>query len=261
MEEYVFQSLNATNAVDRLQAIRELQWYSNSDLAVRILMNLAIDDRFSGVREEAVWALGNIRSDSVIKTLILAYGDRESRVRMAAAGSFGRFKGPEVIKTLQHAFEKDSSYYVAAVALQSLVNADSVNKLLYLEKALQMVSYNEIIRTTALRILSLMHNDYAYDILVKHTIADIHPDVRIHAMNLLASSWKERDDVLYLIVRLAKDKNKSVRVSAVRLLGDLGDKRVVKNLKQYAERENEQRVLEELKNVINKLEKSGKDDE
>ena len=261
IEEYVFQSLNATNAVDRIQAVRELQWYSNSDLAVRTLMNLAIDDRFSGVREEAVWALGNILRDSVMETLILAYGDRDSRVRVAAVGSLGRFKSPEVIKTLQHAFEKDSSYNVAAAALKSLVNADSVNKLSYLEKALQLDSYNNVIRTTALRLFALMHNDYAYDVLVKHTISGIDPNLRIHAMNLLSSYWKERDDVLYLIVRLAKDKNKSVRVSAVRILSNLGDERIIKTLKQYAERENEPIVLEELRKTINQLEKSGKDDE
>jgi len=261
LEEWIFQLKNASEGVDRLQAIRELQWYPNSDTAVSALTRVAVEDRFSDVRQEAVWALGNVKRDTVINTLILAYGDLDSRVRTAAVASLGRFRGADVLSTLQHAFEKDSSYSVAAAALQSLTSVDSLHQVTYIEKALQVNSYNDIIRSAALRLLSRMHDDYAFDILTKHTTYGIDPNLRIQALNLLAAQWKERDDVMYMLLRLARDRSYSVRRSAIRALGDTGDSRVLKPLKQYAERESDKRVLKEIRETIEKIEKSRKDDE
>jgi len=260
-EEWIFQLENAPDGVDRLQAVRELQWYPNSETAVSALVKASVNDRFSDVRQEAVWALGNIMNDSVVNTLIRAYGDRDSRVRAAAAGSLGRFRGPDVLRTLQHAFEKDSSYSVSAAALGSLAAVDSINRIKYIEKALQTDSYNNIIRLTALRLLSGIHDNYAFDLLTKQTGYGNDPDLRIQAMNLLAGRWKERDDVMYMFLRLAGDRSYSVRRSAVRALGEAGDKRILKELKQRAELEKDGRMLKEIQSAIQKIEEAGKNDE
>lgn len=258
LEQWIFQLENASDGVDRLQAVREMQWYPNSDTAVSALVRASVEDGFSDVRQEAVWALGNAMSDSVVNTIILAYGDRDSRVRTAAVASLGRFRGPEVIRTLQHAFEKDSSYSVATAALQSLTVVDSLQRIKYIEKALQTDSYNDIMRNTALRLLSSMQDDYAFDILTKHTAYGIDPNLRIQAMNLLAGQWKKRDDVMDTLLCLAGDRSYSVRRFAVRTLGDLGDSRIIKSLKHCAEREIDKRVLKELQSAIEKIEKAGK---
>jgi HEAT repeat protein len=261
LEEWIFQLENASDGVDRLQAAREVGWYPNSDTAVNSLARAAVEDRFVDVRQEAVWALGNMRRDTIVNTLILAYGDRDSRVRTAAVASLGRFRGVEVLNTLQHAFEKDPSYSVAAAALQSLASADSLHRVMHVENALKLNSYNDIIRSTALRVLAGMRDDYAFDALTKYTAYGIDPNLRIQALSHLGKQWKERDDVMYTFLRLANDRSYSVRRFAIRTLGDIGDIRVIKDLKKYAERETDKQVLRDLKGTIEKIEKAGNDND
>jgi HEAT repeat protein len=214
-----------------------------------------VDDRFPDVRQEAVWALGNVKNDSVVKTIILSYGDSESRVRAAAVASLRGFRGPEVLNTLKHAFEKDSSYLVTSAALQSLSSVDSSNQVSYIDNALQMNSYNDIIRSTALRSVSMMRSDYAVDILTKYTEYGIDQNLRIQAIDLLAKQWKERDDVMYTILRLARDRNFAVKRSAIRSLSGIGDVRIINALKKNAEQEKDKRILKEIQSAVEKIQK------
>jgi aminopeptidase N len=260
-EEWIFQLEYASDGVDRLHAIDELQWYPGNDSVVDALSRAALEDKFWAVRSDAVWALAGAKQSWIRDTLIVAYGDRDARVRTAVVGSMGKFKSEQVLGTLQHAFEKDSSYSVSSGALQSLVMLDSTNRKSYLEKALQQDSHNEILRRTALNLLSQQKDEYALQAVTSYTRYGIEQNLRIQAVNILASSWKERDDVLYYLIKSLKDPSFYFQRAVIRVLGEIGDARAEEPLQKYAASATDSRITKDARDAIDKIQEREKDNE
>jgi aminopeptidase N len=252
-DEWIFQLENASDGVDRLQAIDELQWNLSNDIAVDALAKAALEDKFWAVRSDAIWALAGAKQSWIGDTLIVAYGDRDAHVRTAAVGSMGKFKSDRVIRTLQHAFEKDSSYSVSAGALPSLVMLDTAYSKSYLERALQQDSHNEILRRTALQLLSQQKDDYALQTITSYTRYGVERNLRIQAVNILAASWKERDDVLYYLIKLLNDTSFDIRRAVIHALGEIGDVRAEESLQKYAVSAGDGRVTKDVRDAIKKI--------
>jgi aminopeptidase N len=258
ISEWIFQLEHAEDGVDRLIAIDELQWYHDSMNVLLSLSKAALDDPFWAVRQEAVWALGDAKKSEIAETLILAYGDHDSRVRSACVGALGNFKGEKVVNTLKHAFKSDSSYAVAASALRSLVKIDSANQNMYLKEAIQRDSHGEIIRRTALELLSKRNDEDALNTIFSQTKYGVNQDIRVHAIKILASVWRERDDVFYNILKMIHDPNFAVRRAVISSLGEIGDLRAFEPLKKILDEEQDSRVINDINNAIQKIKRMNK---
>jgi aminopeptidase N len=93
----------------------------DNDAAVSALGEAARNDRFWGVREEALRALGRIDSNEARKQVLNALSNDQPWVRQVATEQMGRFTGDQdVIKRLEKIYRDDKAYSVRGAALQSL---------------------------------------------------------------------------------------------------------------------------------------------
>ncbi|HEY6191854.1 MAG TPA: M1 family aminopeptidase [Bacteroidota bacterium] len=264
LEEWIYQLRHAEDGVDRFLAVDELQGYVDSGVVLKALSRAMLDDRFSEVRREAAWAIGDEKAVDVSDTLIAAYGDLDSKVRNASVTSLGRWKGEKVESMLRHAFERDSSYDVAASALRSLAKVDSFHRNSYCEAALKRPSRNEVIRIAALQVLSEAGDDSAFQIVKSYTRYGVDRAVRIPAIGALASGWKKRSGVVDYLIGLLGDPSFHARRAVIAALSAAGDARAVEPLRQRAAAEADGRVAKEARDAAARIEQllkkdSGKD--
>jgi aminopeptidase N len=253
LDAWLFQLGHASEGVDRLLAIDELTWVVDSANVADALRKAAIDDPFWDVRRSAVWALGDTKAADVEATLLAAYGDHDARVRTAAVTSMGKLHTAAVLATLHHAFEKDSSYGVAAAALRSLVRADSVNLKTYCAAALQRSSRNEMIRSAAIQSLAHVGDDEALGTVLSYTRYGVDRNIRIECVNTLASTWKTRDEVVSHLIRMLADPSFHVRRSVINALGNIRNARALEPLQQRMVIETDTRVVKDVRDAVEKI--------
>ena len=254
--EWVYQLEHARDGVDRLLAIDELEGYTDSSLVLNALQKALLDDPFTEVRRSVAWAIGDVKKTDVSGNLIAAYGDRDAKVRDASVTSLGHWRGEKVISTLRHAFEKDSSYSVTASALRSLAKVDSLHRNVYCQEGLKLSSRNEVIRTTALQLLSETGDDSAFGIVKAYTRYGVDRSIRIPALNALAAGWKKRDEVVNYIIGLLADPSFHVRRAVINILGGLGNSRAIEPLQACAAKEPDSRLAKEAREAAAKISES-----
>jgi aminopeptidase N len=264
LDEWIYQLRHAEDGVDRFLAVDELQGYVDSGLVLKALSRAMTEDRFSEVRREAAWAIGDEKRVDVSDTLIAAYGDLDARVRNASVTSLARWRGEKVESTLRHAFERDSSYTVAASALRSLAKVDSLHRNSYCVEALKRPSRNEVIRSAALQVLSEAGDDSAFQVVKSYTRYGVDREVRIPAIAALAAGWKKRPDVVDYLIVLLSDPSFHARRAVIAALGAAGDARAIEPLRRQAAKEADGRVAKEARDAVAKIEEllhkpSGKD--
>jgi aminopeptidase N len=131
--------------------------------------------------------------------------------------------GDEEIRTLRHAFERDSSYAVTTAALRSLISADSAHAREVLRRALGMDSQNETIRAAALTALGASSDEESYALVRPYARYGVDRGLRVLALTILGRTWKDRPEVLELLMTSASDGLVPVRRVAVDLLGQIGN--------------------------------------
>ncbi|HUL43344.1 MAG TPA: M1 family metallopeptidase [Bacteroidota bacterium] len=259
LDECAYQLLHADEGVDRYAAIDEMAWAADSAVVTDALRKAAVDDPFWEVRRGAVFALGDVKKTDVSELLENSYGDRDARVRAAAVTALGNYHSPQALSTLKHAFDQDSSYSVAAAALGALVKADSLHLKEYCAEALVRSSRGEIIRSTALRILSKVGDDASLNTIFANTRYGVETNIRIQCINILASKWGQRDDIFQSLLSLLHDPSFYVRRAVMGALGRLGNEKAIEPLKYSMEHEPDSRLANDARDAIDKIQKAHTD--
>ena len=249
----IFQLKHAENGVDRIDAIEDLRWLVDSNQVTEALSNAAIDDRFSEVRREAVWALGDAKKQDVSGLLMKAYGDSEAKVRAAAIAGLKTYKGNAVIQLLQHAFGQDSSYVVAGTALTALMKIDTVNAKTYAQGGLSRDSFRESIRIAALRGLADVRDDEAFRLVKQCTDYGNDRNVRMEALGLLSRKWKDRPDVVAHLISFITDASFHVRRAVMEMLGNVGNPQAIAPLQTVVDLETDTRLVKVARDAIEKI--------
>jgi aminopeptidase N len=254
---WIFQLEHAALPVDRVRAIEPLGWLADSARVRQALMTALLIDPSWIVRREAAWAISDART-APGDSIVVAYGDRDARVRAAVVAAMHLATSEEALKTLRHAFEKDSSYAVVATALRSLQEADTARAREYCRQALEKDSHNEAIRTAALNALGMFHDEQSYAEIRSFTRYGVDRNLRVLALTILGRNWKDRGDVLTLMMSMASDPVYHVRRAAVDILGQIGNPLAIPVLEQRAASEAETRLAKAARDAIEKIHKAQK---
>ena len=238
-EEWMYQAEKATSPVDRLNAIKVLSQFPDSDDVLPLFSHIAQHDPFWAVRSRAISGLNEsyTQSDSmkqIIKsTLLAACRDSNSHVRDAAVAGLSAHRGDDIIAALRTALN-DSSYLVVASALRSLAKADSAHAEATLLKYMNTPSYRNGIVNAALSMLGPLDSTRAVDLALEKARYGEHPWTRYTALGVLGRYGKHRKDVVPFLTTLLHEKSSYVRSAATRMLGDLGDSSVLPVLETIA---------------------------
>jgi aminopeptidase N len=148
------------------------------------LANAATQDKFWGVRLEAASALGNLNSATGRNALIAATTDTDARVRARAVKSLGQSNDP----TLAALYEKllsDESYAVIRAAALMLGQTHAQGAYEALEKLLQVNSWRDNIRISALAGMEALEDKRARGAAVRFAARGNPPLLRAAAFRLL----------------------------------------------------------------------------
>ncbi|MBS4028917.1 MAG: HEAT repeat domain-containing protein [Ignavibacteriales bacterium] len=259
VDEWKEQAQFATNPIDRMRALQQLGNDTNNTNYVSLFSTIALKDKFWSVRNEAVTSLGKVKSENVIikqqisDALISVYADEKSTVRANTISQLGKFRGEKVSAALHSALH-DSSYSVEENALRSLAKIDSINVIPLLVAYVDTPSYRSRISTTALSLLSTLDSAKALSIAFSKIPYGVPKWERSTALNILSKYGKKRDDVKDIFTSLLNDKNRDVRFTAIRALGDIGDENILSFLEHIAN-DSEDVASETAKNSIEKIKK------
>ena len=113
-EEWIRQLQTATDVPDRADAAVALGNIRDNDAVANALGEAARNDRFWGVREEALRALGRINSPAARKQVLAALSNEQPWVRQVAVEQMGRFQNDEdAIKRLEKIYQGRQSLFGA----------------------------------------------------------------------------------------------------------------------------------------------------
>jgi aminopeptidase N len=228
-DEWMYQSESARNPIDRILAVQQLARLSNNESFVPLLSRIARHDRFWAVRREAVTTAGRLMVEDeplrqqLSAALIAATSDPRPEVRTAAVGQLGNFRGANITDALRASLH-DSSYDVVAAALGSLTRTDSAGAAPVLEQYVDVPSYRNILQIVALRSLVRVDSSEGIALALQKTRYGEPQWTRFTALSILDRYAKGREEFKPLLSSLVDDKNRLIQSTAIRMLGEIGNK-------------------------------------
>ncbi len=110
-EEWIRQLRTASDVPDRADAAFALGSVRDNESAANALGEAAQEDKFWGVREESLRALGRMNSLPARKQVLAALSNEQPWVRAIAVEQLGRYRrDEEIAKRLQSIYKDDKAY-------------------------------------------------------------------------------------------------------------------------------------------------------
>jgi aminopeptidase N len=230
-DDWVRQLRSAPDVPDRADAAFALGGSRDNEAAAIALGEAAQHDKFWGVREEALRALGRLNSLPARKQVLAALSNDEPWVRAVAVEQLGRYHGDEdIAKRLQTVFKDDKAYSVRSAALQSLATDKAPNAQQLLEKALAMSSPDDVLRKAALRAMGSLGDESVVPSLVEWSSPGKPSALRSIAIGSLGRADLKNHEITTRLIAYLKEPSFDVRFASVFALGRRGDPAAIEPL-------------------------------
>ena len=236
-DEWRLQIAGAENHVDRLRAISEIVTRKSGESFIPALITSATRDSFPEVRREAINALSMVAGDTLrteVKAVYLrAARDVSPRVRRAAVAQLADSGDAECVAALKRALA-DSSYAVVAQALRSLAEADKQASLPILRAHLSVPSYRDGIASAALAAMASVDSTAGIAESRVRIRYGNPQSIRFTALGILSRFVNHGTVPVQVFEELLEDAQVPIRNSAIRVLGEFGDARLLPRLEAIA---------------------------
>jgi HEAT repeat protein len=230
-EEWSRQLRTASSVPDRADAAVALGTFKDNDAAVNTLGDVALHDKFWGVREEALRSLGRINSPAARKQELAGLSNEQPWVRVVAIEQLGKDRGDdEVIKRLQNVFKDDKAYTVRAAALQSLALDKASNLQAILEKTLTISSPGDVLRGAALRAMGSLGDDAVVPSLLEWSAPGKPAELRGIAIGALGRVDLKNHDITAKLISYLNESSFDIRFATIFALGRRGDPTAIEPL-------------------------------
>jgi aminopeptidase N len=230
-EEWIRQLKTASEVPDRADAAFALGTLRDNEAAANALGEAAQDDRFWGVREEALRSLGRINSQPAKKQVLAALSNDQPWVRAVAVEELGRYHGDEEIaKRLQNIYKDDKAYSVRGAALQSLATDKAPNAEPILEKALTISSPDDVLRIAALRAMGSIGDNSVVPALLEWSSPGKPSALRSIAIGSLGRADLKNHDITARLISYLNESSFDIRFASIFALGRRGDPTAVEPL-------------------------------
>jgi aminopeptidase N len=230
-EEWIRQLQTASNVPDRADAAVALGNLKDNDDVTGALGKAARQDKFWGVREEALRALGRENSPASRKQVLAALSNDEPWVRQVAVEQLGHFQNDgDVAKRLQNIFKDDKSYSVRGAALQSLAQAKANGVAGLLEKTLTTSSPDDVLRQSALRAMGALGDDSVVPSLIEWSSPGKPSQLRGIAIGSLGRVDLKNHDITARLITYLSEPSFDIRYASIFALGRRGDPSAIEPL-------------------------------
>ena len=252
-DELLDQLTNCEYLMPRAQAVAGLAAIEDDKEAAAALVSAATNDKFWGVRQDAVKAIGKLKGDDVRKALITAATDKKSFVRRDALSNLSKFSHDDTKAALKTAIEKDKSYYAVAEALKAYASIDKEGSRELLRKALTQDSHKEVILKAAVEKLIEAKDTSVAETLTKMLEQQLEPERRVTIIGTLARLKPGDAAALKLLHEQLNNERISVRRSAIDALVNVGDASSIAVLENRRGSEAMPRMVRNLDEAVTKI--------
>ncbi|HYL82655.1 MAG TPA: M1 family aminopeptidase [Candidatus Angelobacter sp.] len=223
-EEWMRQLKNAPDVPDRADAAFALGALRDNEAATKALGEAARHDKFWGVREEALRALGRMNSGPAKKEILTALSNNEPWVRAVAVDQLGRFHADEELsKRLGKIYEDDKALTVRGAALQSLALEKAPDAEATLERALAADSPDDVLRTSALRAMGSLGDAKVVPALLEWSSPGKPSTLRGIAIGSLGRVDLKNHEITERLISYLNEPSFDVKFATVFALGRRGD--------------------------------------
>lgn len=221
--DWIFQLQHAVDVPDRLDAAVALASVKDNPAVIAALGEAANGDRFWGVREEALRALGRIGGKEAEQQILQASANKEPWVRDVAVEQLGPLHDESLAGRLTDISQNDSAYRVRAAALTSLAQLKVPSVIDTLQAAVRSDSPDDVIRRAALRALGRLGDEKAATTLLEWSAQGKPVDLRAVAIGSLGQIDKKNKTIESQLIGYLDDPNFDVRFATLYALGDRDD--------------------------------------
>jgi aminopeptidase N len=238
-KEWLYQLQNATELMDRGEAVQALAKIKNDDEVVTALGNSLKTDKAWGVRDIAADALGRIGNAAAGKQLLDSWSVNElPYVRNHIAAALGSIKDePKVVTQLAAIARDDASYRARANALQSLGKLKAASAYPVLTEAVNADSPDDFLRNAALRSLGFLGDDRGVPLLREWSVPGKAIETRQAAIASLGRLEKGNKEITAQIASYLTESHYPIRYAAIRALGSRGDASAIPALESLLKRD------------------------
>lgn len=230
-EEWIRQLQTASDVPDRADAAYALGFIRNNDAVTNALGKAARQDKFWGMREEALRSLGRIHSSAARKQVLAALSNEQPWVRQVAVEQMGRFPNDgNIAKRLKNIYKDDTAYYVRGAALQALAMDKAPGTADLLEKALATASPDDVLRRASLRAMGVLGGDAVVPTLLKWSAPGNPSRLRDAAIGSLGRVDLKNHDITARLISYLGENSFDTRFSCIFALGRRGDPTAIEPL-------------------------------
>jgi aminopeptidase N len=238
-KEWLYQLKNATELMDRGDAIQALAKMKNDDEVVAALGASLKTDKTWGVRDIAADALGRIGTPAAGQQLLEAWSANDlPYVRNHIAAALGSIKDePKALEKLASIARDDTSYRARANALQSLGKLKAASAYPVLTEAVNADSPDNFLRNSALRSLGYLGDDRGVPLLREWSAPGKDIETRQAAIASLGRLEKGNKEITAQIAGYLTESHYPIRYAAIRALGSRGDASAIPALESLLKRD------------------------
>jgi aminopeptidase N len=230
-EEWIRQLQTAQDVPDRADAAAALGNFKDNDAVTSALGEAARHDRFWGIRNEALRALGRVNSPNARKQVLASLSNEQPWVRQVAVEQMGHFlNDDETAKRLQAIYKNDKAYSVRSQALQSLAQDKVPGTAALLEKALSTSSPDDVLRRASLRAMGMLPDNSVVPSLLEWSAPGKPSALRKVAISALSRADLKNHDVTARLISYLSEPSFDIRFSAIFSLGHRGDPTAIEPL-------------------------------
>ncbi len=230
-EEWIRQLQTAADVPDRADAAVALGNIKDNEDVADALGKAARQDKFWGVREEALRALGRNNSPASRKQVLSALSNEQPWVRQVAVEQLGHFQNDgDVVKRLENIYKDDKAYSVRGAALQSLAQDKANGVAGLLEKALTTSSPDDVLRQASLRAMGSLGDDSLVPSLIEWSSPGKPSRLRSIAIGALGRVDLKNHDITARLITYLNEPSFDIRFASIFALGHRGDPTAIEPL-------------------------------
>lgn len=252
-DELLDQLTSCEYLMPRVQAVAGLAAIEDDKEATAALVAAATGDKFWGVRQDAVKAIGKLKGDAVRQALLKAAIDPKAHVRVDALAALGRFPHDDTKAALRKAIDSDKSDSAVADALKSYATLDKEGSRELLRKAIEQDSHNETILKTAIDKLIELGDTQIEEALTKSLQQQLTPHRRVTIIGALARLKPGDAATLKLLHEQLNNERSNVRRSAIDALVQVADASSIQVLENRRGEEIMPRMIRNLDEAVTKI--------
>lgn len=241
-EMWFYQLEKDPNSTGRINAAWEIS-KSITKESIKALEKRFMNEKFWGVQAEIATALGTMKLDDALEALIRMVDVDNPKTRRTVAAAIGEFRDDKCMEPLRKMLADKKSYYVPGEAAKGIGKLNKPASIQILKQAMNMTSWNDVIKSGALAGLAHLQSEESIDLLKKNAeYGNGSFSSRITAIRSLGYIGKGRQDIMELLMKIAEEDFSLVQIACSIALGDIGDERAVPVLEKLVKGHRDGRV-------------------